>query len=123
MSLAASPRVLVIEDDAEIRDALVEYLEEEGYEVACAENGADGLTRLGDGPLPSVVLLDSAMPVLDGAATLARLRANPAWAAIPVVLSSADARVAELGADRYLTKPFTVGDLVATLKELLARRR
>jgi CheY-like chemotaxis protein len=115
--------VLVIEDDAEIRDALVEYLEEEGYEVACAENGADGLTRLGDGPLPSVVLLDSAMPVLDGAATLARLRANPAWAAIPVVLSSADARVAELGADRYLTKPFTVGDLVATLKELLARRR
>src|SRR5689334_14976332 len=68
-------RVLVIEDDADIRASLVEYLEDEGFEVAAAENGAVGLARLAAGPLPGVVLLDSAMPVLDGAGTLARLRA------------------------------------------------
>ncbi len=71
-------RVLVIEDDADLRAALVDYLEAEGYAVSAAENGAAGLARLADGPLPGVVLLDSTMPVLDGAATLARLRSNPA---------------------------------------------
>lgn len=111
--------MLVVEDDADIRTALVEYLEDEGYDVAAAENGAVALARLANGPLPGVVLLDSTMPVLDGAATLARLRANPAWAEIPVVLSTADARGPELGADRCLTKPFSIGDLVATLRELL----
>lgn len=113
------PRVLVIEDDADIRSALVECLEDVGYDVAAAANGADGLARLADGPLPGAVLLDSMMPVLDGAATLARMRANPEWASIPVIVSSADARAPQLSADRLLTKPFSVDDLVATLKELL----
>ena len=112
-------RVLVIEDDTDIREAVVEYLQDEGYDVTSAENGADALRRLGEGPLPGVVLLDATMPVLDGAGTLACLRANPAWANIPVVMSSADARMHELDADRHLMKPFSVSDLVATLKELL----
>lgn len=111
--------MLVIEDDADIRASLVEYLEDEGFEVSAAENGAVGLARLAAGPLPGVVLLDSAMPVLDGAGTLARLRANPAWAAIPVVLSTADARASELGADRFLSKPFSINDLAAALREVL----
>ena len=112
--------VLIIEDDEDIRGALVEYLSEVGYEMSAAENGAEALSLLERGPRPDVVVLDSAMPVLDGAATLARLRANPSWADIPVVLASADARSHALGADRCLTKPFSAAQLAATLREVLA---
>jgi CheY-like chemotaxis protein len=114
------PRVLVIDDDEEIRSALAEYLVDvEGYEVALAVNGADGLARLEQGPLPGAVLVDSIMPVLDGAATIERIRANPAWAKIPVILSSGDPRATSLAADRWLAKPFSIDDLVATLRDVL----
>jgi CheY-like chemotaxis protein len=116
----STPRVLVIEDDDEIRSALAEYLVDvEGFEVALAENGAVGLARLEQGPLPGAVLVDSLMPVLDGAGTIARMRANPAWAKIPVILSSGDPRAPSLAADRWLAKPFSIDDLVATLRDVL----
>jgi two-component system, OmpR family, alkaline phosphatase synthesis response regulator PhoP len=114
------PRVLVIDDDEEIRAALAEYLVDvEGYEVALAGNGAEGLASLEEGPLPSAVLVDSIMPVLDGAATIERIRANPAWAKIPVILSSGDPRATSLDADRWLAKPFSIDDLVAALRDVL----
>ncbi|MFL5262715.1 MAG: response regulator [Anaeromyxobacteraceae bacterium] len=113
-------RVLVIDDDEEIRAALAEYLVDvEGFEVALAENGAAGLARLEQGPLPGAVLVDSLMPILDGAGTIERMRANPAWAKIPVILSSGDPRAPALPADRWLAKPFSIDDLVATLKDVL----
>jgi CheY-like chemotaxis protein len=113
-------RVLVIEDDEDIRSAVVEYLSEVGgFDVAAAENGAAGLARLTEGPLPGAVLVDSTMPVLDGAGTIARIRANPAWASIPVIVSSADPLAPALGGDRCITKPFSVDDLLTVLREVL----
>jgi len=112
-------RVLVIEDDEDIRSAVVEYLSEvEGYDVRSAVNGADGLAQLEQGPLPAAVLVDSMMPVLDGAGTIARMRANPAWAKIPVIVSSADPRPVP-GGDRSIAKPFSIHDLVMALRDVL----
>jgi two-component system, OmpR family, alkaline phosphatase synthesis response regulator PhoP len=116
----STQRVLVIEDDEVLRSALVEYLADvEGFEVAQAENGEAGLASLELGPLPGAVLVDSFMPVLDGPATIERMRANPAWASIPVILSSGDPRSSSVAADRWLAKPYDIEDLVATLHDVL----
>ncbi len=122
------PRVLVVDDSAPIRELIVVNLELEGYDVRTAVDGMAGLEVL-SGWRPDVVTLDVVMPRLDGFATLARLRADPATADIPVVLVTGRAQAAdrsrgdELGADDYLTKPFEPAELVAVVGRLAARGR
>jgi CheY-like chemotaxis protein len=111
-------RVLVVEDDVDIRSALVEYLSLEGYDVAAAENGRDGLARLQTGPTPHAVLLDVHMPVMDGMTALQRMRQNPAWAEIPVILASADPVAPTAQADGFLQKPFTLDELMSALSDV-----
>jgi DNA-binding response OmpR family regulator len=122
------PRVLVVDDSGPIRELIVVNLELEGFDVRSAVDGIEGLEVLSDWR-PDVVTLDVVMPRLDGFDTLARLRADPATADIPVVLVTGRAQAAdrargdELGADDYLTKPFEPAELVAVVGRLAQQGR
>ena len=85
----ASLDILVVDDDADIREALKLALELEGYAITLARHGAEAWDVLSSGRVPSLVLLDLAMPVLDGAGLLARVRGAPALETLPVVILTA----------------------------------
>ena len=120
-------RVLVVEDDAEINDALADVLREEGFEVHCARDGEEGLERLRD-VLPALILCDVRMPVLSGHDFLTRVRLDADAAPVPVIFltDAAEARDIRrgmnLGADDYLTKPVSVDDLLGAIGARLQRR-
>ena len=128
---AAAPRarVLVVDDDPAVREALVRRLAFEGYEVDAARDGLEALDRLaGDrGAHPDLVLLDVTMPGLDGLTATRRIRA--AGDTVPILLLTArdtlGDRVAGLdtGADDYLAKPFSGDELLARVRALLRRGR
>jgi DNA-binding response OmpR family regulator len=115
--------VLVVDDDAVIRQLICVNLELEGFEVHLAEDGQDCLDKVVDID-PDVVTLDVMMPRLDGWETAARLRALPEVAEVKVVLLSARAQEADvergnkIGVDAYVTKPFDPDDLVRTVRRL-----
>ncbi|MFO0611459.1 MAG: sigma-54 dependent transcriptional regulator [Polyangiaceae bacterium] len=121
-------RALVIEDDAGIRANIVDLLRAEGFEVRGAENGKIGLElALGSKP-PDVVVCDVRMPELSGFEVLSRLRSEPATRAMPFIFLTAAAERAEvrrgmnLGADDYVTKPFTRAELLDAIQSRLARQ-
>jgi two-component system, NtrC family, response regulator AtoC len=128
-------RVLVVEDDPVIRANVLELLIEEGFEVISAQDGADGIA-LTKARIPDLVVCDIMLPKLDGYAVLRAIREDPAVASTPFIFLTAKAERAEvrtgmnLGADDYLSKPFTASDLLAAVRirirrvsELLARGR
>ncbi|MGE0872223.1 MAG: response regulator [Kofleriaceae bacterium] len=99
--------IMVVEDDPDVRAALVEMLSDEGYPTRAAANGAEALTELAR-EAPQLIVLDLMMPVMDGWAFRARQLARPEWAQIPVIVMSAMTGTdytASLGADAYLPKP------------------
>jgi CheY-like chemotaxis protein len=113
--------VLVVEDDEEIREILVEVLEEHGYLASGAANGLEALARLRGGLRPRLILLDVLMPVMDAAAFRTEQQRDPFLAGIPVVLVSASRR-AIAGVDRtglkdVLEKPFDVHRILRVLAE------
>lgn len=100
--------VLLVEDNADVREAIREILEEEGYGVQFAANGRDALELLKAGPSPCLILLDLLMPVMDGWEFLTHRRNDPAFSAVPVVILSAVAHRVEsktVGAAGVLAKP------------------
>jgi CheY-like chemotaxis protein len=110
-------RVLVVEDDLEIRESLMEILEDHGYEPVGAEDGFEALDRLqGPGPLPCLIFLDLMLPKMDGKAFRREQLQLPQFASIPVVLISAFQdlrRVAqELNAAEFLEKPFKLPEFL-----------
>lgn len=119
----AGERVLVVDDDAVIRQLICVNLELEGFEVHTAEDGLDALEKVRDVD-PKVITLDIMMPRLDGWETAARLRDDPETAHIKVILLSARAQEADrrrgqgMGVDAYLTKPFDPDDLVDAVRRL-----
>ena len=121
----AGERVLVVDDDAVIRQLIVVNLELEGFDVHTAEDGQDALDKIRDVD-PVVVTLDIMMPRLDGWETAARLRNDPDTAHVKVILLSARAQEADLrrghgiGVDEYLTKPFDPDELVDVVRRLAA---
>jgi len=123
-AIPSSHLVLVVEDDADFREALVTALEHEGYEVIAAVNGAAALQLLQWRIVPSVVLLDLMMPVMDGRTFRERQLADPALASIPVIVLSADAQAAELaatpGVHAVLSKPVDFDALLRALDGLCA---
>jgi len=86
---APHTRVLIVEDNADTRDALEQMLRLRGYETVTADDGLDALTYLRGGGGASLILLDMRMPNMDGAALQRALKSDPRWAEIPVVILSA----------------------------------
>lgn len=121
-------RVLVVDDDPMNRLLLRRALEREGLDVEVAVDGGRGWELVSAGGF-DLVLLDIVMPVLDGYAVLARMRAHEATATLPVVVISGSddrdgvVRCIELGADDFLPKPFDPAVLRARLRSGLARKR
>ncbi len=112
-------KLLIVDDEVAILEALTDILSVEGYEVATAANGAEGLRRAGE-EHPDLILLDLMMPVMDGQEMLRRLKESSELRGIPVVVMSAG-RVtkAELQGSRFLAKPFELDDLLDTVSEEL----
>jgi CheY-like chemotaxis protein len=79
-------RILIVEDEPDVRDAFAARLGAEGYEVVTAANGREALRLLERGPLPDAILLDYAMPVMDGRAFRDAQLRDPRWADVPVIL-------------------------------------
>ena len=117
-------RILIVEDEPAVRDALVRALEGEGYELAVAEDGAQGLAALVHTSVDAVVL-DVMLPAIDGLEVARRVRADRNQ--VPILMLTARGavgdRVAGLdaGADDYLVKPFALEELLARLRALLRR--
>ncbi|MGK7900102.1 MAG: response regulator [Hormoscilla sp.] len=120
-------KILVIEDEPPVRTNLLKLLEAEGFEVKGAENGSAGVS-LAIQQVPDLILCDIMMPELDGHGVLEALRQNPATAAIPFIFLTARASRSdwrqgmELGADDYLTKPFTRDELLAAIATRLKKQ-
>jgi len=121
--LVASGTILLIEDDKEIADLLRLYFEREGFRLVHASTGERGLERLADGDVRAA-LLDIGLPGIDGIEVCRRIRVQ---SDIPVIMLTArDAEVdkivsLEIGADDYVTKPFSPRELVARVKAVLRR--
>jgi CheY-like chemotaxis protein len=124
--VAPVPRILLVEDDAAIREALDEVLADLGYEVVSAPDGRGGLQLAAQQAEPCPILLDWRMPVLDGPEFLARLRELPRGKEFPVILSTADRAATDLamGGDQVaaiLSKPFDLDSLLAALRRASTR--
>jgi DNA-binding response OmpR family regulator len=118
-------RVLIVDDEPNIVTALEFLLEKRGYEVTIAVNGEEALAQV-ETFKPDLILLDVMMPKVSGYEVCQRLRSDPRWQNIKIVMLSAKGREVEvskgmsLGADLYVTKPFASTELVATIDRLLS---
>jgi CheY-like chemotaxis protein len=122
----AMRRLLVVEDDPGIREALADFLDELGYQPLLATDGGRGLELARAQPEPCPILLDWRLPVLDGAEFLRALRALPRGEEFPVILSTADRTVlpaVDEGVIGILSKPFDVDALLGLLEEAGRRLR
>ncbi|MCZ6771098.1 MAG: response regulator [Proteobacteria bacterium] len=123
--LETSRRALIVEDDAATRELMRRTLESESWSVAEAENGLVGLDRLG-AALPDVILLDLMMPEMDGFEFIERVRANPTWRKIPIIvvtaktLTAKDRQSLSGSVERLLDKgEQSLDELLAVLSEML----
>jgi len=121
-------KVLVIEDDRSLADVLVYNLTQAGYRVSQASDGRDGLTQA-QTQLPDLVVLDLMLPILDGLEVCRRLRSDERTRSMLIVMLTARSEETDqvvgfsLGADDYVTKPFSVKVLLERVKALLRRRQ
>jgi CheY-like chemotaxis protein len=113
----AGPRILVVDDDAAIRDALQVALEDAGYEVVAAIDGREALARLS--PRPALLLIDLMMPELDGWELIGELQRTAPLADIPICVLSAIATHAPPEVQAVLRKPVDLDQLLATVERLL----
>lgn len=120
-------KVLVIEDEQDMREVILDILEAEGFDVVGAENGSVG-ARLAQERIPDLIICDVMMPELDGLGVLAYLRRSPKTAVIPFVFLTAKStkddfrQGMELGADDYLVKPFTRSALLKAISTRLEKQ-
>jgi DNA-binding response OmpR family regulator len=123
---AQTTRVLVVEDDSDIALLLARSLSRAGFAVDQLANGGEVLATVRRG-LPDLLLLDLMLPGLDGIEVCRALRADPSTAALPIIMLTARAEESdrivglELGADDYITKPFSPNEVVARVRALLRR--
>ncbi len=119
--------ILVVDDEASVVEVVSLYLRREGFQVRVASDGRQALEAVQD-KLPSLLVLDVMLPELDGLEIMRRLRADP-LSDIPVILLTARSQEVdriyglELGADDYVTKPFSPAELVSRVKAVLRRSR
>jgi two-component system phosphate regulon response regulator PhoB len=123
-----APEVLVVEDEPDIRALIVHHLTADGFRCRTAGDGAEALARLRAG-VPDLVVLDLMLPGIDGLELTRRVRAEPAWAGLPIIMLTAKAdevdRVVglEMGADDYIAKPFSPKELLARVRAVLRRAK
>jgi len=121
-------RVLIVEDERDIRDLILLHLQRDGYQVTTAGSGEDALLQVKQSP-PDVVLLDLMLPGMSGLEVCRRLRQEPTTASLPILMLTAKVdevdRVVglELGADDYVVKPFSPKELLARVRAVLRRSR
>lgn len=119
-----SKKILIVDDEPNIVLSIEFLMKREGYDVATAKDGQEALDIL-DEINPNLVILDVMMPRKNGFEVCSEVRANAAFSRLPILMLSAKGREAEvkkglsLGADAYITKPFSTHDLVAKVNELL----
>ena len=119
----AKQKILIADDEAQIREILRIYFEKEGFEVIEAEDGAAAILKV-QSEKPDILLLDIMMPVLDGIEVCKQVRK---MSDLPIIMVTAkdddDDRIAglEIGADDYITKPFNSREVVARVKAVLRR--
>lgn len=121
---SARPRILVADDNADIRDLLATRLTTRGFEVLTAADGQEALD-IALAERPDIALLDWVMPVIQGHELCVKIKTDPRTETMPVVMLTARGEEQDrllgldLGADAYLVKPFDIDELEATLKGLL----
>ena len=121
--MAPQKKLLLVEDDLEIRDVLQDLLEAEGYDVIPASHGRqalDYLQRATADRLPDLVLLDMMIPFIDGAQVLASMKRDARLSPIPVVVLSAVVRERPDGAAAFLAKPVALQNLFDTIRTFVA---
>ena len=117
-------KVLIADDEPNIVVSLEFLMKQRGYEVRVANTGEDALAAVGEF-VPDLILLDVMMPRMSGYDLCQRVRENPAWQGIRIIMLSAKGRDIEVskgiavGADAYVTKPFSTRDLLARVAEML----
>lgn len=119
-------QVIVVEDERDIAEAIEYNLSQQGYAVSKAFDGINAL-RLAQVKLPNLIILDLMLPGIDGIELCKRLKANPKTSGIPVIMLTAKSSEVdkivglEVGADDYITKPFSMRELLARVKTVLKR--
>jgi DNA-binding response OmpR family regulator len=117
-------KILIADDEPNIVVSLEFLMKQRGYEVRVANTGEDALAAVGEF-VPDLILLDVMMPRMSGYDLCQRVRENPAWQGIRIIMLSAKGRDIEVskgiavGADAYVTKPFSTRDLLARVAEML----
>jgi two-component system alkaline phosphatase synthesis response regulator PhoP len=120
-------RILIVDDEPNIIISLEFLMKREGFEVAVAGDGERALQAMAE-QRPDLVILDVMMPRLNGFEVCQRIRAQPAWRGVPVLMLTAKGHETDLkkglalGADAYVTKPFSTRELVAEIRRLLEAR-
>ncbi len=126
MGVTGNKKILIVEDEQDILQLVKHYLEKEGFRPVTAINGLDALKRVKEDK-PDLVVLDLMLPHMDGLEVCKRLRSVPDTSMLPIIMLTAKAEESdtivglELGADDYVTKPFSPKALVARVKALLRR--
>lgn len=116
-------RILVVEDDPDVREAVAGQLAEAGYSVYPTGDGQEALERLLRGDAPDMILLDLKMPKRSGWELLEYLRRSTIFMCVPVVIFSAYVGFPPAGAVAWLRKPVTPEDLLSTVRSVLSRHR
>jgi DNA-binding response OmpR family regulator len=119
-------RVLIVDDEPSIIVPLQFLMEQNGYETSVAFSGEEAIETVAASH-PNLILLDIMLPIIDGFEVCQRVRENPEWNDIRIILLTAmgsDANIAKglaLGADAYITKPFSNSEVMAKVKELICQ--
>jgi DNA-binding response OmpR family regulator len=123
MVVTSSKKVLIVEDEKDILHLVKMYLDKEGFRTLTAENGAEAL-RQARSEHPDLIILDLMLPEIDGLEVCKKLRLSPQTSKLPIIMLTAKSEESdtvvglELGADDYVTKPFSPRALVARIKAL-----
>jgi DNA-binding response OmpR family regulator len=122
----ARERILVVEDESDLREVMSYNLSREGYHVLSARDGGEGL-RIAREKRPDLMLLDLMLPDLDGLEICRRVRQDPNIASTPIIMVTAKGEETDVvlglgvGADDYVSKPFSIKELIARVKAVLRR--
>jgi len=126
--MTKAPSVLIVDDEPNILLSLQFLMKKTGYDVRTAKDGEEALAEISRAA-PDLVLLDVMMPKIDGFSVCQRIRANPEWKHMRVIMLTARGRDVErekglaLGADDYITKPFSTKDAIARVEAALAKSK